>query len=234
MNRFGQTMPTAFPSLSKLSAAQASAKQATHLANPPFWYSFEYGMAHIVMFDTETDFNDAPDGPDGSAELDSGPFGAPNQQIKFLHADLASVDRAVTPSVIVAGHRPWYTIGTGCDPCQDAFEHLFHEYGVDLAIFGHVHNSQRFDPIYKGKVDPKGLNNPTSPMYIVAGGAGNIEGISTFDGNTTGNVFGYDEDYSYASVKFMGRQHLGVEFYRSRTGELLDSSVLFKEHKESS
>ena len=48
-------------------------------------------MAHVVMIDTETDFADAPDGPDGSAGLNSGPFGAPNQQLQFLEADLASV-----------------------------------------------------------------------------------------------------------------------------------------------
>lgn len=65
MNRFGQTMPTTFPSLSDNTAAQSKADQAASLANPPFWYSFEYGMAHIVMFNTETDFKDAPDGPDG-------------------------------------------------------------------------------------------------------------------------------------------------------------------------
>lgn len=130
MNRFGHTMPTAFPSGSSNSAAQASAKTAASLANPPFWYSFEYGMTHIVMFDTETDFTNAPDGPGGSAGLDGGPFGATNQQIEFLKADLASVDRSVTPWLIVGGHRPWYSTGGNsniCSPCQAAFEDLFYQ-----------------------------------------------------------------------------------------------------------
>ena len=31
----------------------------------------------------------------------------------------------------------WYTAGdTRCDECQDAFEPLFNQYGVDLAVFG--------------------------------------------------------------------------------------------------
>lgn len=235
MNRFGHTMPLPFASVSNYTAAKASAQKAKALANPPFWYSFEYGMTHIVMFDTETDFKDAPDGPDGSAGLDGGPFGAPNQQIDFLNADLASVDRRITPWLIVAGHRPWYTSGghSGCGPCQDAFEQIFYKYGVDVAIFGHVHNSQRFDPIYNGTADPKGLQNPKAPMYLVAGGAGNIEGLSAIDGNATANAFGYADDFSYATVKFIDAQHLGVDFIRSSTGQVLDSSTLYKQHNTS-
>jgi len=53
MNRFGGSfMPTAFSSTSGDSAAKVSANKARQLANPPFWFSFEYGMAHVVMIDT--------------------------------------------------------------------------------------------------------------------------------------------------------------------------------------
>jgi hypothetical protein len=61
MNRFGSTMPSTFASTSASQTAKVNANKAAALANPPFWYSFEYGMAHIVMIDTETDFKDAPD-----------------------------------------------------------------------------------------------------------------------------------------------------------------------------
>lgn len=97
MNRFGRIMPQAFPSTSSKNTATINANKAAHLAKPRFWYSFEYGMVHVTMIDTKTDFTDAPDGPGGSAGLDSGPFGAPNQQVEFLAADFASVDRSVTP-----------------------------------------------------------------------------------------------------------------------------------------
>jgi len=232
MNRFGRTMPPAFPSSSKNATASALAAKAKALSNPPFWYSFEYGMAHIVMFDTETDFPNAPDAPGGSAGLESGPFGAPNQQLNFLAADLASVDRSVTPWLIVAGHRPWYTTGSGsaCQPCQAAFEPLLYQYNVDLAIFGHVHNSQRFNPVYNNVADPAGLQNPKAPMYIVAGGAGNIEGLSSVGSNYSTNVFAYADDFSYASVKFKNATYLEVDFIRSSTGEVLDTSTLYKKH----
>jgi acid phosphatase type 7 len=188
MHRFENTMPTAFSSSSSNTTAQSLASKAQSLANPPFWYSFEYGMVHFVMIDTETDFTSAPDGPDGSAGLDSGPFGFSGQQIDFLEADLASVDRSVTPWLVVGGHRPWYTTDQSsneCTVCQTAFEDLFYTYGVDLAIFGHVHNSQRFLPVYNDTADPNGYNNPKAPMYIVAGGAGNIEGLSSVGTNVS-------------------------------------------------
>jgi len=79
------------------------------LANPPFWYSFDYGMVHFVMFDTETDLGKGLIGPEefgGRQLLNNGPFGTQNQQINFLNADLSSVNRKVTPWVVVAGHRP--------------------------------------------------------------------------------------------------------------------------------
>lgn len=233
--RFGKTMPTAFPSRSSNATAVANANKAQALANPPFWYSFEYGMAHIVMFDTETDFPDAPDAPGGSASLNSGPFGFTGQQLEFLEADLASVDRSVTPWLVVGGHRPWYSTGGSgniCSPCQDAFESLLYRYGVDLGIFGHVHNSQRFLPVFNNEVDPNGMNDPKATMYIVAGGAGNIEGLSSVGSNVSFNAFAYASDYSYATVGFLDANNLQVNFFRSTTGDLLDTSILYKSHTE--
>jgi hypothetical protein len=108
------------------------------------------------------------DQPGGSADLDAGPVAPAGQQSKFIEADLSSVDRTITPWVIVAGHRPYYTVGDNsppCVPCQEAFEDTFYKYGVDLALFGHVHNLQRFAPIYNNTVDPAGYNNPKAPAY---------------------------------------------------------------------
>ncbi|OKL58235.1 hypothetical protein UA08_06389 [Talaromyces atroroseus] len=233
MHRFRQTMPNSFKSSSSNTTLQSMADTAKSLSKPPFWYSFEYGMVHVTMIDTETDFPDAPDGQNGSAGLDSGPFGKKHQQLSFLEADLASVDRSVTPWVIVAGHRPWYTTGSSsssCTSCQAAFEELFYTYGVDLGIFGHVHNSQRFLPVYNNTADPNGMNNPRAPMYIIAGGAGNIEGLSAVGSAPPYNAFVYADDYSYSTLNFLDGNNLRVEFLRSSTGEVLDSSTLYKAH----
>ena len=233
MSRFAEGMPTAFASTSLDSQAKVNANKAKMLSNPPFWYSFEYGMAHVVMFNTETDFEDAPDTEQGSAHLGAGPFGFPNQQLQFLEADLASVDRTVTPWLIVAGHRPWYTSGSGaCYPCRAAFESILYKYGVDLAVFGHVHNTQRFLPVYNDVADPAGMKDPKAPMYVVAGGAGNIEGTSNLGKPLPFTAFGYDEEFSYASFKVADENNLEISVIKSSTGEVLDRSTLYKAHNE--
>lgn len=266
--RFGKNMPSAFSSTSSDDSAKVNANKAKMLANPPFWYSFEYGMVHVIMIDTETDFPNAPDVPFGSAGLDGGPFGYSGQQLDFLTADLQSVDRSVTPWVIVGGHRPWYsTGGSVCTACQNAFEPLLYQYGVDLGVFGHVHNSQRFTPVNNSIIDPAGMNDPKSPMYIVAGGAGNIEGLNSVGSNISSNRFAYADDFSCqyhfypltnprlsffwtvlernnigsvagltsrldATLSFKDENNLEINFIRSSTGEILDSSTLYKSHSQ--
>ncbi|KAF8320020.1 Metallo-dependent phosphatase [Clavulina sp. PMI_390] len=212
-------------------------KSAASLANPPFWYSFDYGMAHIVMFDTETDFGNGLIGPEelnGSSGLNNGPFGTyQNEQIDFLHADLAAVDRKKTPWVVAAGHRPWYTVGGGCTLCQQVFEPILKQYDVDLAVFGHVHNMQRLKPTYNNTVDPAGLNNPSAPWYLVSGAAGQVEGRSSLGNSSLFPEYvdwAYDAAWGFSLIKFLDRQHLEVQFIESDTGAVLDSATLFKKH----
>jgi len=80
--------------------------------------------------------------------------------------------------------------------------------------------------------DPAGLNNPKAPMYIVAGGAGNIEGLSSVGSKPSYTAFAYADDFSYATVTFQDSQNLQVNFIRSSTGEILDTSTLHKSHTQ--
>jgi acid phosphatase type 7 len=59
--------------------------------NGIFWYSFDYGPIHVVQMSTEHDWTP------GSAQYD------------WLVNDLASVNRTVTPWVVLTGHRMMYT-----------------------------------------------------------------------------------------------------------------------------
>jgi hypothetical protein len=61
--------------------------------------------------------------------------------------------------------------------------------------------------------------------------AGNIEGLSATGANYSTNVFAYDADFSYAQIKFTNATYLGVDFVQSSTGDVLDSSTLYKAHK---
>jgi hypothetical protein len=71
-------------------------KDQTNGYSQNMWYSWEHGMTHFVQLNSETDFPDAPEG------VYSGPFGAEGQQLAWLEADLASVNREVTPWVCQA------------------------------------------------------------------------------------------------------------------------------------
>lgn len=126
-----------------------------------FWYSFDYGLAHFVSIDGETDFANSPEWPFAedikgnethpTAEetfiTDSGPFGAVDgsykdtknyAQYKWLQQDLAKVDRSKTPWVFVMSHRPMYSSAYSSYQLhvREAFEGLLLKYGVDAYFSG--------------------------------------------------------------------------------------------------
>ncbi|KAF8307937.1 Metallo-dependent phosphatase [Clavulina sp. PMI_390] len=208
----------------------------TAAALPPFWYSFDYGMVHFVMITTETDLGNGWIGPDerggGQGDID-GPFGSyPNQQYDFIDQDLASVDRSVTPWVVVAGHRPWYVANKSpCTICQAAFEDLFIKHNVDIGLFGHCHNQQLIAPISKNKTDSNGWNNPSAPAYVVNGAAGHFEGLNPlYHVPWLPLTYGDDTDYGFSQLVFKDRQHVEIQFINSGSGDITFNQTLFKEH----
>lgn len=203
------------------------------------WYSFDYGPVHFVSINTETDAKAGLKGPDqaggsgGDPGLDSGNFGYPNEQVDWLAADLAKVDRTKTPWIIVGGHRPWYVNAE--DPvitAQDSFEDILYQYGADLVLNGHVHNYQRNTAVYKNTTDPNGLNNPRAPWYIVNGIAGHYDGKDTIDQDTPSPymVYGQDTTYGWGKLIFHNSTHLTYQFITSDNNTVLDQATLYKEH----
>ncbi|KAJ7853904.1 Metallo-dependent phosphatase-like protein [Mycena leptocephala] len=249
INRYAELMPETPSTIlghrprldTGLEGARMKARAAaasTSGALSPFWYSFDYGMTHYLMFDTETDFGDgiiAPDEAGGGADSD-GPFGSyMNQQIDFIERDLATVDRSVTPWVFAAGHRPWYVDSGACTTCQEALEPLLIKHGVDVAYFGHVHNMQRLGPLANNTKDPRGYNNPSAPVYLVNGAAGHFEGLDLM--TTPDQLPSYGIEwanngtlYGYNLFKFLDSSHLEIQFVSSKDGEVLNSVMLFKKH----
>lgn len=137
-----------------------------------FWYSFDYGLAHFVSINTETDFPYSPEWPfvrdtKGKGDLpaenvtfitDSGPFGYINgnytqnqayEQYNWLKNDLAKVDRKKTPWVIAMGHRPMWSsqVSSYQRDIRDAFQALMLENGVDAYMAGHIHWYERMWPL---------------------------------------------------------------------------------------
>ncbi|KUI72504.1 Acid phosphatase [Cytospora mali] len=142
-----------------------------------FWYSFDYGMAHFIALDAETDFANSPSWtfardiaesktpnethPTISETFitDSGPFGEIEgnrfndnkayEQYKFLVKDLQGVDRTKTPWVIVMSHRPMYSTQTSSYQAhiRAAWEDVMLKYEVDVYLAGHIHWYERLFPL---------------------------------------------------------------------------------------
>ncbi|PNP74690.1 hypothetical protein FNYG_12026 [Fusarium nygamai] len=150
-----------------------------------FWYSFDYGLAHFVSINTETDYANSPEKP-FAADLkgdethplanetyvtDSGPFGAVHgsyndsknyEQYQWLAKDLESVDRCKTPWVIVMGHRPMYSseVAKYQVNIRAAFEDLMLKNNVDVYIAGHIHWYERLQPMgHNGTLDSGSIIN---------------------------------------------------------------------------
>ena len=72
------------------------------------WYSYDYGQVHVIMLNTETDFENAPAGP--GTTLNGGNFFGTTGQLAWLENDLqqATARRTQVPWIVVAGHRPFY------------------------------------------------------------------------------------------------------------------------------
>ena len=115
-------------------------------------------------------------------------------QLTWLEADLAAA--SVDPSIdwiIVGGHRPLYSSHSGLSSngipiadsyrAQQAFESLFHQYGVDVYFDGHVHGYERTYPVYQSEVFGENTQNeyynPPATVYVVNG----IAGVSFFNFN---------------------------------------------------
>ncbi|KAK3675961.1 hypothetical protein LTR78_004153 [Recurvomyces mirabilis] len=150
-----------------------------------FWYSFDYGLAHFISLDGETDFPYSPEYPflrdltgnethpteDQTFITDSGPFGTIDnnqwkvnsayQQYNWLKADLAAVDRTKTPWVIAMSHRPMYSseVSSYQKNLRNAFEGLLIENGVDAYFAGHIHWYERIWPIGNGTIDTASIIN---------------------------------------------------------------------------
>lgn len=127
-----------------------------------FWHSFDYGLAHFISFNGETDYPDSPEKPfaedihssnktvlqkNETWVTNSGPFGTINgsvylkesyEQYQWLAKDLASVNRTKTPWIITMSHRPMYSSGVAPyqNHIRNAFEALFLQYSVDVYLSG--------------------------------------------------------------------------------------------------
>lgn len=135
------------------------------------YYSFNAGLVHFVMVSgycpEMLTTHSQPCLADGTA------------QKTWLKADLAGVDRSVTPWVVVSFHQPYvnsnnaHSIESEGIPMENAIEDVLFENKVDLVFSGHVHAYERSCQVYQYKC------TPGAPYYITIGDGGNHEGLAT-------------------------------------------------------
>jgi hypothetical protein len=119
----------------------------------PHWYSRNLPGVHMVFMSTEHGYD------------------AASAQFAWLEADLAAVDRKVTPFVVIIGHKPMYSSNSyhGSEVAlRDALEALYIENEVDLVIAGHDHFYERTTPVVAEAVQGAG----EAPVHLVIGIAG--------------------------------------------------------------
>ncbi len=177
------------------------------------YYSFNMGYAHYLIIDTEHDFTV------GSA------------QYNFIVKDLQSVDRSITPWLIVAGHRPQYISSTNENlPAGDLpvarllrknLDPLFKQYKVDVAFWGHHHSYQRTCPVNEEQCVKDGT------VHIVVGAAG--QGLSLNVKYPRPDYFEFVECiyYGYGRMSITKNQ-LAFEFVSDYNGKVTDAWKLNK------
>ncbi|KAJ0407415.1 hypothetical protein ATCC90586_003825 [Pythium insidiosum] len=132
-----------------------------------WFYSFEVGIVHFAVISTEIYFKKTLEP------------GIVERQERWLRDDLAkaNANRAVTPWVIVIGHRPMYctsdesNCGRNAAKLRERLESVFFDNGVDLYICGHQHNYERAFDIYQSRTW-KRTTNMRATTHILTGASG--------------------------------------------------------------
>lgn len=201
------------------------------------WWSWDVGHVHVVAISTEYNFTTG------------------SEQWQWLAADLAAVDRSVTPWVVFGAHRPMYissTYNTGSMSDQvvaqlmrDHLEPLLHAHGVDLAVYGHNHAMQRYCAANGGKclarsspqhtVSPSGMagtwavyDHPPTTVHVLVGSAG--AGFSNNQETDPVPAFVEVQDYwfGYINLEVANATHLFATFRDVTTGAIADKWAIFK------
>lgn len=215
---------------------------STPIRRNNFYYSFNMGPVHFVSISTEFYYF-----------LSSAGLDPLYHQYEWLKKDLEfankPTERARRPWIIVFGHRPMYCSSRDGDDCSKdsnilrrglpfagtfALEKLFYEYGVDVELYSHEHQYERFLPIYNGTVmngttDPNDpYQNPEAPVHIISGSAGCQERIDPFNDKPATGSIKQISDYGYTRLT---ATRCGLRFEQvsdDQSGTIVDEVTITK------
>lgn len=173
------------------------------------FYSFEAGSAHVIYVN-----------PYSTNDPDS-------VQYKWLVADLASVNRDVTPWVIVVMHCPWYNSNTAHSGekqaliMQNNFEELFYKNRVNLVFAGHVHAYERTHPVFRNETRADGV------VYVTIGDGGNREGhATTYFEQPSWSAYRNGTQYGHGQLSLWSKDKLTWRWFRNVDGRFASKDEL--------
>jgi len=109
-------------------------------ADQTYYFSYEAGPAHVISISSFYD----------------GGYGANSALTKWLVSDLAAINRAATPWVLVSLHAPWYNSNTAHqgdgEGMRAALEPMLLKAGVNAIFTGHVHAYERSHPVANNQI----------------------------------------------------------------------------------
>jgi hypothetical protein len=173
------------------------------------FYSFETGMSHIIFLNAYTYTN-----------LES-------NQYKWLESNLQSVNRKVTPWIIIIIHCPWYSSNMDhygekqTVEMRNYMEPLFYKYNVNIVFSGHVHAYERSHPVY--------LNNTNlnAPIYITIGDGGNLEGhAKKYYEQPIWSAYRNGTDYGYGTLEIINLNKAQWKWYRNQDKQFITKDVI--------
>jgi len=169
------------------------------------FYSFESASAHVVYLNPYSITNSS------------------SVQYKWLEQDFASIDRTVTPWLIVVMHCPWYNSNNAhfgelqATMMRDSMEELFYNNHVNIVFAGHVHAYERTYPIFQNVTKNDGI------VYVTIGDGGNREGHSTgYIAQPEWSAFRNGSQYGHGELSLLDKNKMTWKWNRNVDGEIVD------------
>jgi len=181
--------------------------------------------------------------------------------------EIANSKRDESPWLVIGTHHAAYCSGNEDDcvegaaniregvrpvgspedtPRQHSLEKLFYTAGVDLVIYGHVHNYERYfdmtprwnatDPVSSG-VSSLSTWNPPAPLYITTGAAGNVERLIRFKYPYREAIAYRKAVYSWTNMQVFNATHIRWQQVQTdntqppeEMGQVIDDAWFIQEH----
>ncbi|CAB9522884.1 Zn(2+) purple acid phosphatase [Seminavis robusta] len=176
------------------------------------YYAFSYGITHNIFLNAYS-------------SMDPGSI-----QYKWLVRELQSVERRVTPWLIVTMHVPVYNAfdvhhhDLQILAAKEHIEPLFVQYKVNLVVAGHIHAYQRTKNVAMDEPTPKG------PVHVVVG-AGGRQCKAQFQTEEPAPWVAVRDAtrYGYGTLEIFNATHAQWDWVVTGHSEYQDENVLWKQ-----